>query len=275
MDGRLSTRRLAGRTSLELIGALVARSRRGAWRLGSGTLELVYPAACAGCGAEMDAAATPAGRDVFCPSCVDRLALFNGPACLRCGATVPASAADRRRCGWCRGVRLSFDETVALGEYTGLLRDWVLEMKRRPGDRLALAVAETIWQWCGDRLLATRPDVVVPVAMHWRRRWAHGTNSAANMAERLAGRLGVPLAAGLLRRGRNTPPQFTLPPSERAANVRGAFSVNPGYHLVRARVLVVDDVLTTGATCSEAARVLKRAGAAHVAAVVAARTLRH
>jgi ComF family protein len=274
MEGPFKTSDLGGRVSLESMGTLIAHWTRAARRLGGGAIDLVYPSACAGCGAEIEEEPRPARRELFCPSCVDRLVLLAGPTCLRCSAIVPA-AADRGRCHLCRGVKLWFDEAVALGEYTGLLRKWILEMKRRPGDRLALAVAELIWQRCGDRLLETRPDVVVPVAIHWRRRWAHGTNSAAIMAERLARRLRVPLAAGLLRRGRNTPPQFTLPPSERGANVRGAFSANAGYHLVRARVLVVDDILTTGATCSEAARVLKRAGAAHVAAVVAARTLHH
>lgn len=274
MDGRLFTRRLAGRTAGRSFGARVAGWTREARRLASGTLELVYPAACIGCGGELEAAAEPGRCDMICRVCVERLALLSGPTCLRCSATVPVNS-DRERCHRCRGEKLWFDETAALGEYGGLLREWVLEMKHHRGDRLALAVAELIWERCGDRLLAARPDVVVPVAIHWRRRCSRGTNSAAIMAERLARRLGVPLAAGLLRRERNTPPQFTLPPSERRANVRGAFSVNAGYHLSRARVLVVDDILTTGATCSEASRVLKRSGAAHVTAVVAARTLQH
>ena len=274
MDGRLLTRRLAGRTLRESFGARVARWSRLARRIGSGAVELVYPAACVGCGTELDSAPAPGHQDLICRACLERLALFDGALCSRCGATVVANG-DRDECPRCRGVKLWFDETAALGEYDGLLREWVLEMKDHRGDRLALALAELVWERCGERLRASQPDVVVPVAMHWRRRCSRGTNGAAIMAERLARRLGVPLAVGLLRRERNTPPQFTLPPSQRRANVRGAFSVNAGYHLSRARVLVVDDILTTGATCSEAARVLKRSGAAYVAAVVAARTLRH
>jgi ComF family protein len=274
MEGRLETRRSSRTATWESARARCAQLIRAVEWLGSGAIDLVYPAACAGCGVEMEPADAPSHRDMFCQACLDQLALLSGPTCLRCSATVPA-AADRERCPRCRDFKLWFDGAVALGEYTGLLRDWILRMKRGPGDRLALAVAELVWQGCGERLCEARPDVVVPVAMHWRRRWARGTNSAALVAERLAGRLRVPLAAGLLRRSRNTPPQFTLPPSERAANVRGAFCVNAGYHLDKARVLLVDDVLTTGATCSEAARVLKRTGAAHVTAVVAARTLSH
>ena len=95
------------------------------------------------------------------------------------------------------------------------------------------------------------------------------------MAEVLADRLRAPQATKLLRRCRHTPPQFSLPPSERKANVRGAFAIRLGYHLDQANVLLVDDILTTGSTCSEAARALKRAGAARVTVVVAGRTMSH
>jgi ComF family protein len=170
---------------------------------------------------------------------------------------------------------LWFDETVALGRYDGLLRDWLLKIKDGRGDSLALSIAELVWQRNSERLAAMRPDVVVPVPMHWRRRLIRGTNSPAILAERLAGHLQVPHSSDLLRRTRHTPPQFSLPPSERPANVRNAFAVRPGYHLREARVLLVDDILTTGSTCSAAARALKRAGAKFVAVTVAARTLRH
>jgi predicted amidophosphoribosyltransferase len=179
----------------------------------------------------------------------------------------------RKSCHACDRTKFAFSEAIALGQYEGLLREWLLRMKDGHGDSLALAIADLAWQRQTDRLAALRPDVVVP--MHWRRRLARGTNSPAIMAERLAGHLSVPLANDLLRRTRHTAPQFSLPPSERSANVRNAFAVRPGYHLQAARVLLVDDILTTGSTCSQAARALKRGGAAFVGVVVAARTLRH
>jgi predicted amidophosphoribosyltransferase len=102
----------------------------------------------------------------------------------------------------------------------------------------------------------------------------HRTNSAAVLAEVIARRLRLPLAERLLRRRRATVRQSELTPAQRWENVRRAFSVRAGYHLEKARVLVVDDILTTGATCSEAARTLRRAGAERVTAVVAARAIR-
>ncbi len=234
------------------------------------TLDLLFPSACAGCGRELDDSVEPQ----FCAECLGRLSLIGGVTCQKCGAPVPGQVAQPR-CFVCRGAKLQFDETVALGRYEGLLRDWLLRMKNGNGDGLALALAELIWQKHGERLAAIEPDVVVPVPMHWRRRLERGTNSPAVVAERLSGHLGVPLAADLLRRTRHTRPQFSLPPSERPANVRNAFAVRPGYHLQQAHVLVVDDILTTGSTCSAAAQALKKAGATRVAVVVAARTLRH
>jgi ComF family protein len=276
MDAQLEAERITQPSSTAMRTRL-ARWAGAARAFGDAAVGLFYPSACAGCGTEIEAKRSPTSRRLICPDCIEQLPLLTGPTCRRCGATVPAisAATFRERCHRCRKVKLWFDESVALGEYTGLLREWILAMKHHHGDVLTLAVADLVWWRYEARLTAMSPDVVVPVASHWRRRWEHGTNSAVLMADRLARRLRVPLASGLLRRNRNTPPQFTLPPSERRGNVRGAFSVNAGYHLNRARVLLVDDVLTTGSTCSEAARTLKHMGAVHVAVVVAGRTLQH
>jgi len=107
--------------------------------------------------------------------------------------------------------------------------------------------------------------------MFWTRRLVRGTNSAEILAEVLAGQLQVPLARGMIVRCRNTLPQARLKPRERFANVRGAFRVRAGYAWDGLRVVLVDDILTTGATASEVAGVLKRAGVARVAVVVLAR----
>jgi predicted amidophosphoribosyltransferase len=111
--------------------------------------------------------------------------------------------------------------------------------------------------------------------MYWRRFWWPGTNSASALAEVLADRLRAPLATGLLKRVRAAPPQFSVPPLARRANVRGVFAVGARHHLKQANVLLVDDLLATGSTCSEAARALKRSGTVRVIAAVAGRTLPH
>lgn len=239
------------------------------------TLDLVFPAACAACGREMERDRTHDLGSSLCESCLDQLELFSGPLCRRCGAPVPAVVEPQAHCIRCRGQRLWFDETVALGEYGGRLRELLLKMKQARGNVTSLALAELTWQRHAEQLEALEADVVVAVPMHWRRRWTHGTNSAAVLAEVFARRLRVRQRTRLLGRRRNTPPQFSLPPSKRWQNVRQAFSVKRGYPVQGAHVLLVDDIMTTGATCSEAARTLKAAGAGRVSVVVVARTLVH
>ena len=114
-------------------------------------------------------------------------------------------------------------------------------------------------------------DLVVPVPMHWRRRFARGCNHAGILAGAVARGLRLPLGDELIR-VRNTPPQVHLPKSRRVENVRRAFGVRPRARIEGARVLLVDDVTTTGATASEAARTVLRAGAssAHLAVVAKA-----
>jgi predicted amidophosphoribosyltransferase len=104
------------------------------------------------------------------------------------------------------------------------------------------------------------------------RRWRRGVNPPAEMADHLAQRLGVPAAPRMLRSRRNIPPQIGLSRPARFRNVAGEMAVRPAYSLQAARVLLVDDILTTGATASEAARVLKKTGAEMVAVFVLGRT---
>jgi predicted amidophosphoribosyltransferase len=207
---------------------------------------------------------------------------FSDPLCELCGAPVPfarrtndgAENSKRlkdRGCYRCRGRRMWFDQTVALGHYGGRLRDLVLQMKQASGDAVSLAIGRLMWERCGDRLAACNFDVVAPIPLHWRRRIAHRTNSAAVLTEVLSAELDVPRADRLLRRTRSTLRQFDLNPPKRWENVRRAFAVRAGYHLKDAHVLLVDDILTTGATCSEAARALRAAGAARVTVAVVAR----
>lgn len=146
-------------------------------------------------------------------------------------------------------------------------------MKPAAGNRLSLAMGKLLWERFGRLLSALKGDVVAPVPMHWRRRMEHGANSAAVLAEVLARRLDAPFAENLLKRRRHTTPQFELTPPQRWDNVRQAFCVRSQYRLAGAHVLLVDDILTTGATCSEAARALRGAGAAQVTVIVLARAL--
>lgn len=251
--------------------------------MGAGLADLLFPPSCASCAVELNEA-NGAGRDVrLCDTCLEEMEIFSEPMCIRCGVPVPGIIADEGQmatkpraqagCYRCGGRKLWFDETIALGHYDGRLRDIVLHMKRAEGDALSLTMGRLLCDALGQRFAEIRADVVAPIPLHWRRRMVHRTNSASVLAEVLAGKLRLPLAERLLRRSRNTVRQTDVTPSERWNNVRRAFAARAGYHLNAAHVLLVDDVMTTGATCSEAARALRQAGAARVTVVVIARAL--
>jgi ComF family protein len=160
---------------------------------------------------------------------------------------------------------------VRLGSYEATLRSVVLRMKRQTHRALAIVVGDLLFNARVADWEALKPDAVVPVPMHWSRRVWRGFNSPETISERLARHLDVPLASHLLRRRRRTAPQANLPPTRRLANVRGAFRATAHPDLAGARLLLVDDIMTTGATVNEAAKMLTRAGASFVGIAVVAR----
>ncbi len=132
---------------------------------------------------------------------------------------------------------------------------------------MGLLLAEHVaQQWQGLNL-----DVVVPVPMHWWRRFKRGTHTAGVLAGAVAQQLNVPLAGQLLRCRHKLLKQGTLRPSERFRNMHGAFRFSSGYDITDKYVVLIDDIMTTGATASEAARILRRSGASEVAVAVVAR----
>jgi len=168
-------------------------------------------------------------------------------------------------------VSLGFDAAVRLGPYDGRLRDAVLRMKSARGEGLAEMMGRVFREVACPALRRESVAMVVPVPLHWRRRWSRGYNQAAAIARELAEELGAEFAPNLLRRVRHTPQQVQPTASARRENVKGAFLARSGASLAGRTVLLVDDVMTTGSTAGEAARVLRGVGAARVIAAVLAR----
>ena len=220
------------------------------------------------CGEALDRP-TPAA---FCRACLHEFAEFHPPYCPGCGATVPQPLAAGKTCGHCGGGKTRYDLAVSLGPYEGLLREQLLRAKKPTGEQVAVALAHRLLQHHSEQLQAADIDVVCPVPMHWRRRLRRMTNSPSTMASVIAQQLGVPLASGLLVRRRYTLPQFQLSPTDRLSNVRSAFRVAAGHRLQSAHVLLVDDILTTGATVTQCSRALRHGGAARVTVAAVARS---
>jgi ComF family protein len=147
-------------------------------------------------------------------------------------------------------------------------------MKRDRDGILATNLAKLFLEMRGDEIREIAPDVVVPVPMHYVRRFFRGTNNPVFFAKELGHALGIPVGTRIVRRTRYTKPQFHLKPRQRYNNVRGAFAFSGRKSAVAGkRVLIVDDIMTTGATCNEVARILREAGAASVGVAVFGRAM--
>lgn len=263
------------------VATSLARTCKEAVRRGVNVgVDLCFPPRCAMC--LHDLPESPADDVLLCDAC--RTALVPNaaqPRCRSCGASLESPAAETastiqltagRRCRRCRRSKFRFDGVVCLGGYADEMRHAILRMKRPEKQTLTAAVAALLWQVRHHQLTEIGADCVIPVPMHWTRRLLRGSNSAETLGHILARRMRIPCFERALYFRRKVSLQSGLSQSSRIANVRGALAVRAGYDLSGARVLLVDDVLTTGATCNEAARRLIQAKAAGVTVAVGARS---
>ncbi len=209
-----------------------------------------------------------------CLDCLDSLrAAETSFTCRRCGLPfeVPAPLHGTEECGICRLRVWEFDRARAFGAYEGELRRVIHLLKYDKMRPLARPLAERM----AARLPETGPaDILIPVPLYRWRRWRRGFNQAEALASELSRFSGVPCKRGVLRRTRPTRPQVGLSHRERRLNLAGAFRVSSPRLVSGRRVLLVDDVMTTGATIDACARALKSAGASWVAGLTAARAKR-
>lgn len=174
---------------------------------------------------------------------------------------------DQGRCALCRSARRGFDAAYCFGSYVGLLREWIHLYK--------YARIKPMSDPLGKLLVQAVPrdesfDAIVPVPLHWLRQWRRGFNQSEVLARGLGRRLGLPVICGL-RRVRSTQVQAGLSNTARRQNVAQAFRSRRGRSVAGKRILLIDDVMTTGSTAAACALALKRAGAARVALVTVAR----
>ncbi|MCG8451414.1 MAG: ComF family protein [Pirellulales bacterium] len=232
-------------------------------------LDLLFPPSCVVCHVELEKSEN--GK-CFCPECLNQLPLVTWPVCRRCAARVPDIPGTVDCCSRCVEENLAFDRAFALGSYEGLLRDLVLRMKKDRREILAVSLGRLILDRLGEHLKSLSLDTIVPVPMPVWRRLARGANPPEAVAEVLSPLLGVPAFTRLLKKRPNASPQLGLTRAGRFQNIRGQMRVRAGYYLEAPHVLLIDDILTSGATCSEAARILKRRGAEQVTVLVVGRT---
>ncbi|MGH2347995.1 MAG: ComF family protein [bacterium] len=227
-----------------------------------GILDVLFPPACQVC-------RTP-GPDVLCRACTDRFRLIRPPVCDRCGRPLRGPPDLLFTCVKCRGRRLGFAHARAAGVYEGTLRDAVHALKFRGRMTLGAPLGRVMADAAGAAPALEGCDAIVPVPLHPSRRTERGFNQAEVLAQEVAAALGLSLAPDALKRVRATRAQSELQLDERRTNVRGAFAAAAGGFQ---KVLLIDDVLSTGFTARECARALRAAGARKVVVLALARTV--
>jgi ComF family protein len=233
-------------------------------------LDLLYPALCPVC----DRGLGPGRQDPLCRDCWTAIERIDEPCCATCGLPLPsfeASAlASPVRCHACLTTAPPFDYARAAGAYAGPLRDALHALKFGGKRAVARPLSLLVLEQCGA-LLGPHVDALVPVPLARERERDRGFNQAALLAGHLAAASGLPLKRRWLARRRGTRPQTELTARERRANVARAFMASP--RVAGAHVVLVDDIVTTGATAGECARTLRAAGARAVGVLAVARVL--
>ena len=229
-------------------------------------LDLIFPRVCAGCGGRVGDAA---GH--LCWDCQAQLPFVRQPYCLHCGDPVEGRVDEAFTCHSCDELQPAFDYARSVVRYRGPVQRMIQDFKYNAAHWLAPDLV---------RLLAaglqTAPEFgdfagICCVPLHRVKQRTRGYNQAALLARGLAKTLGKPFLRNALVRHRQTGTQTHLTAHERIANVHGAFGVRQPAAIQGQSLLLVDDVMTTGATTAECARVLKEAGAARVLVLTVAR----
>ncbi len=251
---------------MQLSATLPAQWRHAFRRIGRALIDGVLPPRCLACGTVVDE------PDALCGQCWAAMSFFAPPWCAVCGLPFPHPMGEGALCAECARQRASWDRARAVLRYDKHSRQLVLALKR--GDRTHLANALGRWMRRAGGEILDRADLIVPVPLHWTRLFARRYNQAGLLAHAIHAAGGPPVAPDWLIRRRRTPSQGRLGAVARTRNVRGAFVLRPGRSVKGKRLVIIDDVLTTGATVEECARVLRREGAAFVGVLTLARALR-
>jgi ComF family protein len=253
---------------IERLGALafdIARTRFA--RAGRVIVDLIYPPSCIVCHA------STAEPGVLCAQCWARFRPIERPYCERLGTPFDVDSGPGLLSPAAIANPPAYDRARAVARYDDLAR--LLATQLKYGDRLDLASTLGAWMARAGAELLREADLIVPVPMHRRRLWARRFNQAALLADVIGRLSGVKVDAFALTRRRHTKPQVGLSRAERLTNLAGAFRVaeTAKPRLAGLRVLLVDDVLTTGSTADLAAKALLRGGAKAVDVLVFARVV--
>ncbi|MBN2289493.1 MAG: ComF family protein [Candidatus Glassbacteria bacterium] len=226
--------------------------------------DFFYPPACVCCSGSVEHR-----EELLCRSCLEKVAPLGGPGhCPRCGMPVQGTEGA---CTFCKGLGSGLETALSAAWFLGPVPDLVHLLKYQGMHRLALTMARLMARHPAADSVIGPAEILVPVPLYFWRELRRGYNQSERIAAALAGACGKRLETGALARVRNTRTQTRLSAVQRRSNVAGAFRVARPQAVQGRSVCLIDDVMTTGATASACAAVLKENGAGSVAAYTFAR----
>lgn len=229
-------------------------------------LDAIFPPQCMAC-------RTTVAEPGFCAACWSAVTFLDGPCCQCCGLPFPVALEGENLCAACLAKPPAFDTCRAILAYDDNSKASILALKH--ADRLDLVPGFARWLARAGNAVLAKSDLIVPVPLHGLRLWQRRYNQAAELARRLGRDRDIPVDPFVLVRSRSTPSQGSQASAKaRRRNVQRAFQVPDPARVAGRRILLLDDVVTTGATVDACARALKRAGAQGVSVLALARVVK-
>ncbi len=225
---------------------------------------LLFPPVCILCGT-----GRVTSDSSVCESCAKDIYLVEGPICNHCGLPVPGlQSGSQGRCGKCLEHKPLYDKARFSVYYSRVIRRGILKFKFQSSLFLAETLSSYLTKTFQEHFLDEKLDAIIPIPVHDRRLVRRGYNQCAILAIKLGNNVNVEVLTNTLNKTVNTLPQTRLKRNQRIENVKGSFSVRKPEEIRGKRLLLLDDVFTTGSTISEASRTLRKHGADSVQALV-------
>lgn len=235
----------------------------------TGIADLIFPPRCITC----DVILKEHGPLPFCPHCTAGIHFIHSPLCPRCGIPFPITDGEDHLCGECLMTRRPYAVARAVGLYEETLLTAIHLFKYRGRIGIGKVLGNIMADFAGEIWDMNVFSVIMPVPLHRKRLRERGFNQAVILAREIAKRFSLPIDFLTLRREVFTEPQVGMGREDRSVNVRGAFAVRKPERTAGNRILLVDDVYTTGSTLTECARTLLKAGADSVAVLTLAKAV--
>lgn len=231
-----------------------------------GLLDLIYPAFCAVCSEKIE----PLLDFGVCESCLKTIKTLESPLCQRCGIPQKNISTNSQHCNFCKGEKFFFDRQLSTSAYKGALKVCIHQFKYKRKRKLGKILSQIMLEFAKKHLSIEEIDLITCVPLHNRKLAERGFNQSEILAKNIAENLNIDFSNPILRKA-NTKSQFNLNKDQRVRNVSGAFTCSDKTNLNNKKVLLVDDIFTTGATVNECAKTLKSSGAEKVIVLTMAR----